>query len=331
MTDQDPFAPICAGIDWCVQQGVDVINLSLGPPSTVFNTNDPLQLSTKAAYDHNIPVVVAAGNFGPGKMQALAKAPWVISVGAVDADVRLLSDSGTGPPNGQGPTVVSYGLTVELKNPDPKWEIFGPGTSFAAPRISRVAGFVRACLRMIIADLYAQQSKQWTIMSDPIKFVVMGVVDTGMDPSRLPDPSAIAAWDIKSGHTQIQVARGESEELWYEAVVQALKGANAACTLNHGPETVRRALLLMARKLEGYASYQVGAGLVSLDEARAFLRSLTPSRWLATFCPDAAQKIGAEKLAALDSKLGPLWSENKVEALEEHLYGYIQLCVAKVV
>jgi serine protease AprX len=75
---------VCAGIEFCVQKGVDVINLSLGPCSTEFHPDDPLLVATKVAYDRNIPVVVAAGNFGPGKLQALAQAPWVISVGAVD-------------------------------------------------------------------------------------------------------------------------------------------------------------------------------------------------------------------------------------------------------
>jgi hypothetical protein len=331
MAEEDPVARIRAGIDWCVQEGVDVINLSLGPASTRFDPDDPLQRATKAACDHGIPVVVAAGNFGPGKLQALARAPWVISVGAVDTEARLLPESGTGPPGGEGPTVVSYGLPAEIANPDPQWDKFGPGTSFAAPRVARVAAFVRACLRLLIADLFAQQSKRWSILSEPVKFPVIGLVDTGVDPSRLPPPSPIAAWDIRSGHREIQVARGPSEELWYEAVVEALKSANTACTLNHGPESVRRALQLMARKLEGYANHEVGAGLVSLDEARAFLCSLTPARWLATFCPQALQRLGADRLAELNTRLGPLWADNKVQALESHLYGNIQLCVARVI
>ncbi len=149
MPEGDFSALVCAGIDWCVQQNVDVINLSLGPDSTVFNPDDPLQRATKAARDHGVAVVVAAGNFGPGKMQSLARAPWVISVGAVDDKERLLSDSSTGASDTEGPTVVSYGAPLEIPNPPREWETYGPGTSFAAPRVSRVAGFVRACLRLI--------------------------------------------------------------------------------------------------------------------------------------------------------------------------------------
>lgn len=326
----DPLALIRAGIDWCVQKEVDVINLSLGPLGTDFDPNDPLQRATKAAYDRGISVVVAAGNFGPGNLQSLARAPWVISVGAVDADARLLPDSSTGPPGSAGPTVVSYGVPLELANPDPNWEKYGPGTSFATPRVARVAAFVRACLRLIIADLYAQQSKRWTILSEPVKFPTMGIVDTGVDPSRLPPRSPTAEWDQRMGHTEIQIARGESEERWYEAVVGALKSANTACTLNHGPESVKRALQLMARKLEGYAPNEIGAGLVSLDEAREFLSALTPSRWLSVFCPEAVQKIGADRMAALNAALGPLWQRGKIEALKPHLYDNIQLAVAKV-
>jgi hypothetical protein len=330
MPEGDFSALVCAGIDWCVQQNVDVINLSLGPDSTVFNPDDPLQRATKAAHDRGVAVVVAAGNFGPGKMQSLARAPWVISVGAVDDKERLLSDSSTGASDAEGPTVVSYGAPLEIPNPPREWERYGPGTSFAAPRVSRVAGFVRACLRLIIADLYAQQSKRWSILSEPVKFPVMGLVDTGVDPSRLPARAPIAAWDNQLGHTEIQVARGQSEERWYETVVDALKSANTACTLTHGPESVKRALVLMARKLDGYASRDVGAGLLSLDEARTFLGSLTPSRWLSIFCPEAVQKLGLDRVAALDAEIGPVWVSVKVEALKQHLYDNIQLCVAKV-
>jgi len=69
-------------LNYAFRKGVDVLVLSLGPSRTEFDPDDPLQVATKAAYDRNIPVVVAAGNFGPGKLQALARAPWVVSVGA---------------------------------------------------------------------------------------------------------------------------------------------------------------------------------------------------------------------------------------------------------
>jgi hypothetical protein len=315
---------VCAGIEFCVQKGVDVINLSLGPCSTEFHPDDPLLVATKVAYDRNIPVVVAAGNFGPGKLQALAQAPWVISVGAVDDDGRLLPDSSTGPLGGKGPTVVSYGSPPDLENPDPQWEKFGPGTSFAAARVANVAAFVRACLRLTIADLTAQQSNRWSPMSEPIKVPVIGIVDTGVDPKRLPPLPPFVKGDL------LQFSRGDTERQWYARIVEALRNAGAACTLTDGPESVRRALQLMARRLEGYATHEVGAGLVSIAEAQAFLSSLTPARWLGIFCPEAVQKLGAARVAELDTTLGPLWDPYKVFALKIHLSDGVRLVVAKV-
>ena len=77
MPEDTAFERVRAGIALCVQKGVDVLVLSLGPPSTEFDPGDHLQVATKAAYDHNIPVVVAAGNFGPGSCK-----PWPERLGS---------------------------------------------------------------------------------------------------------------------------------------------------------------------------------------------------------------------------------------------------------
>jgi hypothetical protein len=331
MANESAFERVRTGIDMCVQKRVDVINLSLGPPNTKFDPNDLLQMATKAAYDNNIPVVVAAGNFGPGKLQALAQAPWVISVGAVDINARLLPDSGTGAVNGKGPTLVSYGLPAEIANPDPKWDKFGPGTSFAAPRVTGVAAYIRACLRLIITDLSAQQSKQWSFMSEPIKVPVVGIVDTGIDPARMPPLQPLVEWDVQHGHTQFQFTRTGAEEQWYARVVEELTNAGASCTLRDGPEPVKRVLQLMAQRLDDYADHEVGAGLVSIEEAQMFLSSLTPDRWFGIFCPEAAQKLGADRLEELNATLGPLWDTTKVVyAMQPHLYDGIRLLSFKV-
>ncbi|NTU93664.1 MAG: S8 family serine peptidase [Chlorobiaceae bacterium] len=321
---------ICSGIDSCIEQGVDVMVLSLGPDSTKFNPDHPLQKATKSAYDHHIPVVVAAGNFGPGKMQSLAKAPWVISVGAVDADERLLPISGTGLEGQPGPTVVSYGMPAKLPNPDPRWPAFSPGTSFAAPKVAGIAAFIRACIRLIISDLGAQQSGQWSVFSQFIRLPVVGVIDTGVDASRLPPLPQLAEWNNQRGHSQFQFARGKEEEQWYKSVVDVLTGAGASCTMADSPETVRRALQLIARKLEGNAANEVGAGLVSWQETSAFMSRLTPGLLLAMFCPEAIGKLGDAMVDEMNRKLGPLWRSNKVDALRMNLYDGIRIAAVRV-
>ena len=86
----------------------------------------------------------------------------------------------------------------------------------------------------------------------------------------------------------------------------------------------------MARRLDGYATHEVGSGLVSIDEAQAFLSSLTPTRWLGIFCPEAVQKLGAGRVAELDTMLGPLWDTNKVFAEKPHLFDGIRLVAVRV-
>jgi len=267
---------IRTSIDLCIQKGVDVLVLSLGPPTTAFDPKDPLQLATKHAYEQDLAVVVAAGNFGPGKLQSLARAPWVISVGAVDENEHLYPESGTGANEGEGPTVVGYGKTWKSDNPDPIWETFEHGTSFAAPKVAGVAAFTRALLRTIITDLTDQQRSQWSHFSNPIKVPIVGIADTGVDPKQFASIPSLAQWSIEQGNDGFLISRADTERQWYTAMVDALSTADTACTLTDSPDSVKRALQLMARKLDGYTPREVGAGLVSINEASLLLTSMAP-------------------------------------------------------
>jgi subtilisin family serine protease len=117
---------------------IRVINLSLGPLffTQPFSEYDPINLATKRAYENGIVVVVIAGNDGPRNdtMNAWAVAPWVIGVGATDDNKMLADYSSRGDPNNTlcAPTVVASGVDY-MENP------FRPGTSFAAPKVLRIA------------------------------------------------------------------------------------------------------------------------------------------------------------------------------------------------
>ena len=319
-----------SGINACVQWNVDVILLSLGSPETVFSLDDPLLLATRVASEHHIPVVVAAGNFGPGKLQALSLAPWVITVGAVDVDEKLLADSGTGPAGGSGPTVVSYGTELEKQAQGPKWGEFGPGTSFALPRVAGVAAFIRSCLRLMISEVAALHSEPGSEMSQSVKVPVIGVVDTGVDLPQIQAVAPVEARKDQQGHTEVRLTRTSEEERWYTNVVEALKGGAAECLLSDESEAVKRTLQLLARRLEGYAMHEVGAGLVSLSEAQAFLSSLTPERWFGIFCPEAIRKLGPDRIVDMNNSLGVLWTEEKVQELQLNFYDRIRLAVVEV-
>ena len=84
---------LIAAIDWVVQHrnterlNVRVLNLSLGTESTQDPAVDPLSWATENAWHAGIVVVASAGNSG-GRLAGLddpASNPWVIAVGATDA------------------------------------------------------------------------------------------------------------------------------------------------------------------------------------------------------------------------------------------------------
>jgi thermitase len=75
--DGSPISAIAAGIVWAVDQGADVVNLSLGAD---FNSN-ALESAVQYAYDRNVPVVTAAGN-EPEAISYPGAYPQSISVGA---------------------------------------------------------------------------------------------------------------------------------------------------------------------------------------------------------------------------------------------------------
>jgi serine protease AprX len=71
--------------------GVQVINLSLGHPVTAPAKFDPLVQAIENAVRHNIVVVVAAGNDGPGygSVNSPGNAPSAITVGAADGKTTV--------------------------------------------------------------------------------------------------------------------------------------------------------------------------------------------------------------------------------------------------
>jgi serine protease AprX len=85
------------GFDYVLQKqatyGIRVISNSWGTTG-VFDANDPVNVASKAAHDHGITVVFAAGNDGPGNntLNPYSVAPWVIGVAAGNKDGQTLAD-----------------------------------------------------------------------------------------------------------------------------------------------------------------------------------------------------------------------------------------------
>lgn len=89
---------VMSGLEWAVQQGVQVINLSLGSDGACDGT-DALSVTCDAAVSRGIAVCVAAGNAGPGAATVGSPgcAKTVLTIGATDKEDQVASFSSRGP------------------------------------------------------------------------------------------------------------------------------------------------------------------------------------------------------------------------------------------
>lgn len=145
---------LAAGITWAVDNGADIINLSLGDPSCVapcaaFPVIDAAIASAVAA---DVLIVAASGNNG-GPVAYPANHPDVLAVGAVGADGTITNYSSRGPevdlvaPGGNlGQDLNSDGKPDGILSEsfdDKGWAYFwADGTSFAAPIVTAAAAMV---------------------------------------------------------------------------------------------------------------------------------------------------------------------------------------------
>ncbi|KAI3694138.1 hypothetical protein L1987_77099 [Smallanthus sonchifolius] len=79
---------ILAGMDSAIEDGVNVMSLSLGGPQEEFY-EDPLAIATFSAIQKGIFVSFSAGNSGPHSRSVSNEAPWILTVGASTIDRRI--------------------------------------------------------------------------------------------------------------------------------------------------------------------------------------------------------------------------------------------------
>lgn len=125
------LSDIVQGIYWCIERGVDIINMSFG----TWTHSEILQEAIQAASNQGILIVASAGN--DDKVEYPAAFEEVMAIGAVNTRAQKSKDSASGPeveltaPGEQVLTKSILGL-----------ETINSGTSIAAPHVTGAAAFL---------------------------------------------------------------------------------------------------------------------------------------------------------------------------------------------
>ena len=130
---------VAEGIEWCIEKGVHVINLSLGAPTG----SRRLRRAVEKAHRRGIVLIAAAGNDGKEKGKNTVGYParykQCIATAATDKDIERADFSSVG----KEVEVCSFGANTEstyLNNSYSKLD----GTSMAAPHIAGAAALLQA-------------------------------------------------------------------------------------------------------------------------------------------------------------------------------------------
>ena len=232
---------LARGIVWATDHGADIVNLSLGGPTT-----DPLERAAVAyAEQHDVLVVAAAGNEGSRVKQYPGALPGVLAVGATTA-----SGSSRAAFSSYGPWVdlAAPGRSVVAATPGGGYES-ADGTSYSAPLVSGSAALLAAYRPGRTA---AQLSQALLGGTDSARYgFAHGLlhVDRSLDllpPDSIPTLTAPAAGSSVSGPTTVSVTSSAprvSISLADLTTVAPVNGGTASATFDTfglvGSQTVR--------------------------------------------------------------------------------------------
>lgn len=151
-------AQILAGLDWAIEQDVDVINLSLGGLTLERVVRSPFHRSLFHAASVGISVVAAAGNDGSQTSGTPGNDFFALAVGAVDVKDRCAGFSGGGthlitesdhinakllPIAYSKPDLCAPGVDIRSTVPKGSWG-FLSGTSMATPHVAGAIALLRS-------------------------------------------------------------------------------------------------------------------------------------------------------------------------------------------
>lgn len=177
------FKNVAKGIHWAVDNGADIISMSLGSPNALAIVRRAIQY----ADGKGVPVFCAAGNAGLTKdIFYPAKYPETISVGSIDENFNRSSFSNTG----DRLDFMAPGGKIFSTVPD-NWYAYLSGTSMACPFVVGVAALCLSYQRknnpnkpLRCAEDYRKIFRQHTIpISNPEYagkkfFQGFGIIDT---------------------------------------------------------------------------------------------------------------------------------------------------------
>lgn len=137
------LSDVIEGLDWAIQNGMQVVNMSLGTSSDVLSFREAVQRVNTAG----IIQVAAAGNTG-GSVIYPAAYPEVIAVSATDQSDNLASWSSRGPEI----DLAAPGVSIYSTYKGQTYKTLS-GTSMAAPHVTGVAALVLTQLAKCDIDL----------------------------------------------------------------------------------------------------------------------------------------------------------------------------------
>ncbi|MCD6226448.1 MAG: S8 family serine peptidase [Candidatus Aenigmarchaeota archaeon] len=136
---------VIKGIEWSVDNGAEIISMSLGAEIDPCDGTDAISQAVDKAVNEGVVVVVAAGNSGPdsGTITSPGCSKKGITVGAVDDNDNVPSWSSRGPTDDGRvkPDLVAPGVGITSTWKDNSFKSLS-GTSMSTPHVSGVAALL---------------------------------------------------------------------------------------------------------------------------------------------------------------------------------------------
>ena len=185
-------AQVLAGIDWCVEQRVDVISMSLGGLLMDAETPPTYTEAILTCIEAGIPVVAAIGNEGGQTTGSPGNDLFALSVGATDPRDRVAGfsggrtqilrhsdfiDSSYLPLPYSKPELTAPGVAIYSAVPGNKWKAFS-GTSMATPH---VAGGIALLLSATRIKQLESGARKASLIQDLIVGSVEELGESGQD------------------------------------------------------------------------------------------------------------------------------------------------------